>query len=464
MASEPSAQLVGRLSHPSGWWRDTAQRILVERGDLSIVPALKKLADGAAKAGTRLHALWTLDGLDSLEPATVTKALNDPRRDLRVSAIRLAERWLPEPQHPIHAAVLARMDDPDWAVPPQLAASLGTLPDGEREAALASLLDRKGDDPRVIDSALSGLRGSEPMVLERMLQATAQTSARDAAITMLAATVVRAAEETSVQALFQKTVDDVRPMWQRSALLRGAEVTLLSAAMPDPQTPPQAAGRGTASGRAGGSGNGRGGARSTTTVAGSSPAFPGTRPRDPNGRPAPSGPLRLHQAPALVAFAAGNGALFQSRAAAVLERIEYPGKAGVAVLPPLTPDERLRFDKGRQVYSNICQACHMPDGRGQTRVAPSLVGSSLVLAPGEVTARILLQGKEGTIGLMPPLGGVLSDDDVAAVLTYIRRDWGQTGSPVDASTVRNVRGLTADRRRPWTTEELLAIAGDGARR
>ena len=59
-----SAQLVERLSHPNGWWRDTAQRILVERGDASVAPALKKLAESCARRRTRLHAMWTLDGLD----------------------------------------------------------------------------------------------------------------------------------------------------------------------------------------------------------------------------------------------------------------------------------------------------------------------------------------------------------------------------------------------------------------
>jgi len=149
---------------------------------------------------------------------------------------------------------------------------------------------------------------------------------------------------------------------------------------------------------------------------------------------------------------------------ALLERVEFPGKPGLVATAPLTAEERQRFDAGRRVYSNICQACHMPDGRGQTRVAPALVASALALAPGEVTTRILLQGKEGTIGLMPPLGGVLKDDDVAAVLTYIRREWGQSGAPVDTGTVTRVRALTADRHRPWTNEELNALAAGGRER
>ena len=86
------------------------------------------------------------------------------------------------------------------------------------------------------------------------------------------------------------------------------------------------------------------------------------------------------------------------------------------------------------------------------------MGSALALAPPDVPARILLNGKEGSTGLMPPVGSVLSDDQIAGVLTYIRREWGQDGSPVAPAVVQSVRSLTATRTRPWTDPELLEIA------
>ena len=46
---------------------------------------------------------------------------------------------------------------------------------------------------------------------------------------------------------------------------------------------------------------------------------------------------------------------------------------------------------------------------------------------------------------MPPVGQVFSDEQIAAVLTYIRREWGQEGTPVDVATVEKVRAMTADR-------------------
>jgi glucose/arabinose dehydrogenase len=163
-------QLVDALAHPNGWRRDTAQRLLVERGVRTVVPDLVKLATDAADWRTRLHALWTLDGLDAIEPQTVVTALNDQARDVRVSAIRIAERWLGgEVGYPIHTAVLQKIYDADWAVRQQLAASIGVLPPSVREPMAVEMLERYGNDPVIVDATLSGLRGREASVLDRLL-------------------------------------------------------------------------------------------------------------------------------------------------------------------------------------------------------------------------------------------------------------------------------------------------------
>jgi mono/diheme cytochrome c family protein len=168
--------------------------------------------------------------------------------------------------------------------------------------------------------------------------------------------------------------------------------------------------------------------------------------------------VRLTREPAALSAVAAAGGDLGVRATNVLARIEWPGKPGLAApVPALTADEQQRFDAGRDVYRNICQACHQPDGRGQERLAPSLVGSPLALAAAGIPARILLNGKEGPIGLMPPVGSVLSDEQIASVLTYVRREWGQTGTPVDPTQVKAMRTETASRTRPWTHDELMAM-------
>jgi glucose/arabinose dehydrogenase len=232
-SSASTAQLVEMLSHPNGWRRDTAQRLLVERGDQTAIPALARLAAGARDWRTRLHALWTLDGLDAVEPTMIAKALQDESAHVRVSAIRIAERWLGQPSHPIQGPVLMRLHDSDTRVRRQLAASLGALPAGAREPAIVALLEKDGDDPVTVDAALSGLGGAESAALEKLLANDAQrTPEREAAATMLAATIVRGGQDGPVQNLFVWAADDTRSRWQRSALLAGAEVALLGAPMP----------------------------------------------------------------------------------------------------------------------------------------------------------------------------------------------------------------------------------------
>ena len=470
--TDTASRLVEMLSHPNGWRRDTAQRLLVERGDRTAIPALVKLAQNARDWRLRLRALWILDGLDAIEPSLVATALKDEARDVRAAAIRIAERWLADPSHPIQAAVLARLDDRDWQVRQQLAASIGVMPAGARESAAASLLQRHGDDAVAVDAALSGLRGTEPIVLRKLLEAAGPnpTPQFEAAITMLTATSVRSAQEAAIQNVFTRVADTARPHWQRSALLRGVEVALLGAAMPAQPSgrrssaPPAAASLPCPTcpgGRAGPGGayafprpetTGRQGAGASASLR----AGPSTSLRAGRGA---GGRVRLTKEPtALTAVAAGGDEL-TSRAAKVLDRVAWPGKPGETAIPPLSPEEQQRFDLGRDVYRNICQACHQADGRGQDRLAPSLVDSVLTLAAPEITARILLNGKEGPIGLMPPIGAAITDEQIASVLTYVRREWGQTGTPVDPETVKTVRALTAGRARPWKHDELMGMVG-----
>lgn len=443
------AQLVERLSHPNGWWRDAAQRLLVERADKAVAPRLKELAGSSKDWRTRLHALWTLDGLDAIEPGTVVAALDDAAREVRASAIRIAERWLGEPNGPVQAAVLKRLDDREWPVRHQLAASLGLLPADARDQALATLLERSGDEPIALDAALSGLRGSELSVLERLLSPDAgATPQREAAVTMIAATLARAGQDAAMQKLFGLIGDAGRAAWQRAALLSGAEVALLGAAMPGtparrggPAASPDAPCPTCPGGRAG-----PGGAYAFPQVA-RPPA-----PRQP--------PLRLAAEPAAFTALAAKGGDLGGRAEKLLARVEWPGKPGAsAPIARLTPEQQQRFAAGQEVYRNVCQACHQPDGRGMDKIAPPLVGAAFVLGAPEVPVRILLHGKEGSVGLMPPVGQIFTDEQIAAVLTYVRREWGQGGTPVESATVSAVRAATKGRSRPWTDAELTPLAG-----
>jgi glucose/arabinose dehydrogenase len=138
MLEESPAQWVQHLSHPNGWWRDTAQKLLVLRRDRSVVPALEKLATGGgADIRPRLHALWTLDGLGALDDALILGALRSSDPQLRIAGLRLADARLDakaSPRAPLAAAVRAALQDaePGVAIQAMLSVRRAGFPDAEK--------------------------------------------------------------------------------------------------------------------------------------------------------------------------------------------------------------------------------------------------------------------------------------------------------------------------------------------
>jgi mono/diheme cytochrome c family protein len=91
MYSETAAQLVRHLEHPSGWWRDTAQKLLVLRQDKSVIPALRTMAASSGNQLARIHALWTLEGLGGLEAGLLREIMRGPDSQMRIQSIRASE-------------------------------------------------------------------------------------------------------------------------------------------------------------------------------------------------------------------------------------------------------------------------------------------------------------------------------------------------------------------------------------
>ena len=91
MYSETAAQLVAHLEHPNGWWRDTAQKLLVLGQDKSVVPALRTMARGSTNPLARIHAMWTLEGLGSFDAKLARELMKSPDPQIRIQAIRASE-------------------------------------------------------------------------------------------------------------------------------------------------------------------------------------------------------------------------------------------------------------------------------------------------------------------------------------------------------------------------------------
>ncbi|MFT3703849.1 MAG: HEAT repeat domain-containing protein [Agriterribacter sp.] len=130
-------ELVKYLSHPNGWWRDNAQKLLIVRNDQSVVPALKKIVlnqssfldklkfwkDDPSLLG-RIHALWTLEGLHAADKSLLLELMKDPSPELRKMAIWISEPYIKENDQAIMTALQMFITDPDTDVKTQLVQSL----------------------------------------------------------------------------------------------------------------------------------------------------------------------------------------------------------------------------------------------------------------------------------------------------------------------------------------------------
>ncbi len=121
---------------------------------------------------------------------------------------------------------------------------------------------------------------------------------------------------------------------------------------------------------------------------------------------------------------------------------------------------------GAQLYTLYCSACHGAEGEGAgDGTFPPLAHSPWVTGAPDRAIKIVLQGLHGPITVkgktydleMPPQGAMLPDDQVAAILSYVRTSWGNQGEKVETASVSNLRAATSSRKGPWTAEELLKM-------
>jgi len=133
MLNETPAQLVAHLSHQNGWWRDTAQQLLVQRQDKSVVPALQTLARTSTNLVARFHALWTLEGLGVLDLAMVREQMKDANPRMRVQAVRASETLYKAGTRVLadDYRAMTKDPDPDVALQAMLTANLFNLPNVE---------------------------------------------------------------------------------------------------------------------------------------------------------------------------------------------------------------------------------------------------------------------------------------------------------------------------------------------
>jgi mono/diheme cytochrome c family protein len=411
-----TALLVEALSHPNGWRRDTAQRLLVERQDKAAIPALRTLATSGKETLGRMHALYTLIGLNDADENTLTAALNDNDKYVRVAALKYSELLLKSPaasewMEKIHA--LSKDKEPQVML--QAILSLGAVTDGKADDLFSALLANPGDHPLWNDAVVSGLAGREFGMITRLCAdpAFAKASAHGKkTLVTLAKCVIAENKPGKISAtLSLAAIQPAEGRWRTEAIIDG----LLAA-------------------------------KSKNAKAGSITL-----------KSTPDGWDLIEKDPTQ-----------KDRVKKITDWIAWSGNSAstkVMAAPKLIPEHQKLFDDGKSKYQQFCFACHQMNGKGLAGLAPPLAESEWVEGPHGRLSRIILHGVRGEITAagvtfnleMPSLGGALDDQTIAEIMTYVRNEWGNNAEAVTASDVKSVREAESKRGATWTAEELLKI-------
>jgi mono/diheme cytochrome c family protein/glucose/arabinose dehydrogenase len=409
------AERIAALSSPNGWTRDTAQRLLVTSQDEDLGAQLARVVKSGESPLGRLHALWTLEGLNQLDAGTVLAAMSDKDPKVRAAGIRVSEVLIRLGQTAEFLPRLVAMAaDTHGDVQLQLALTLGTLHEPEAMQAMIRIARQSADNPVVRDALLSGLWKREAGFLETFLadKSVKQSKAASEMIAGLARCVMVEAKAPSVGRMFDLLAKSAE--WQQdTALAALADVAAKS--------------------------------RSSKRV------------------------VFAEEPKAFRAFETSTRGKVKEHAAKIAGLITWPGQPGYVpppVVPPLTETEMARFEQGKTLYLSTCGACHQLNGLGMDGLAPPLAESEWVNGPAERLIRIVLHGVRGPIEVggrryemeMPGLGA-MEDAQLAAMITYVRREWDNTGSPVTPEMIATERSRTAGQTEAWTAAELMKVGG-----
>ena len=209
-----SRDLLTRLESPNGWWRDTAQRILVGRGAAEeTITILKKLLSHP-QAVTRLHALCTLQEI-APDPQTIRTALHDEAAGVRRHAVRLAEPWIAKE---LSEDVFALINDSDASVRLQLARAFHLAHSEVRSRFLPAFLAATHDETTVsVAIAAAGRDDLVPVIRALALihhDTTKPAGVRNRAHTLtlrLWESAGRILSETDLARVLQAEVTNVAP-------------------------------------------------------------------------------------------------------------------------------------------------------------------------------------------------------------------------------------------------------------
>ncbi len=410
LSSSSAAALAELLKTPEKGLRDQVRRELVARRDNeSVAPLQAMLRDEACSVEVRIAALETLGAIASCTAADLEHAAKGEPA-LRVAALRVAERcgesaWLVSFLQ--HLAL-----DSDRFVRAQVVLAAAALEDDNTVLDLLSRSLSHDLEWRLMRSAvLSSLTQRETLMLDRITSGallTTNTTGARAFLAALCDIVLDGGTPNGTLAILQlASASAVSRQWQSEiALDRVAVAQRLN-----------------------------------------------------NKEPVQ---LLLTESPAAWAALVEGNAPLSTRAKACDLQLYWPGRGDLARIAPkfVSAAQGSSAERGKRLFSN-CMTCHQANGRGQPPVYPPLRGSPYALGEPGRLIRIVLHGLEGEVEVegvrynqAMQVPALATDDDIAAVLTYVRSAWGNNASPIDSEMVRTVREQTKGRTRSWTVDEL----------
>jgi mono/diheme cytochrome c family protein len=406
LAGLKSAELIAELASGNEWRRENAQRLLVETGDRSLAAALTAFGLKTTSPMGRVHALWTQHGLKSADWALVSAGLADADSRVRAAALRVSEDLVGGTHR---AEVIARWNSlaATEAVPEvqlQLVLSMGEAKELAGDLAAAALAHRAAEHIAIQDGLISGLAGRELELFAAVLKEPAAYSKSLPAALLRGVFAERKAERV------EKALEIIAALPSKPQ-----QLALLSSLTTHP----------------------------TVTM---------------------KRPVKLFsESIALAKLGQSKDAAMAKVLGWFRSTVIWPGKPGVTIstMRHLTNEEQTLFDSGKQTFMGLCAACHQPTGKGLDGLAPPLVGSEWVTGDPERIAKVVMHGLRGPIKVKGvsysydmPAAGFLTDEQIAGVLTYIRREWDHEADPVSLDLVKKVRVDTKGRMDAWTDGEL----------
>ena len=165
----------------------------------------------------------------------------------------------------------------------------------------------------------------------------------------------------------------------------------------------------------------------------------------------------------LTAALLGFGIVYIARSS-ISEPPSYGDGRTVAELQGAAPAAQGTTVDGKAVFASHCAACHQASGAGLAGVFPPLAGSEWVVGKDTIVTNIVLHGINGALtvkgtaynGAMPAFKDQLQDAEIAALLTYIRSQWGNQVAAVTTETVAQVRKDSTTRTEPFKGDAELA--------